>query len=499
MNYSIRRIYKNIKSSLMESKKHKIAGALFLYQILIISIMFVYAYQYFQYLPDNIPLFYNMPWGISQLAPKIMIFIPIIISVFFTFINFLACIYIYNKGYNPMGTFLAVFTSVTVTLVMLFEMRILYISSTEALTAPYWVKIIAIPLCASLVITLFVIPVVIKFAKKYGFMDDPLTHKHPAMLLTRPIPRAGGLAFFLGVLIPALILLPIFTSQKLIGIFLGALICVLTGLRDDKYDMSPYSRLLLMGLAVLVTVMSGILLIYLPNPFGNAVKLDGFFVQFDLFGETRKIYYLSVIAASIWMFLMMNFMSWANGTDGVYAGLVTITSIVIAITVFITSLPVDPSMAVYIKLSALIAGAAIAMAVFTWPPNKIIWGFGATAPALMIAALSIIGSTKVAVTFLILIIPFIDGIIAIIRRLKNRKLPFWGDREHFHHKLLDDHNWSKQQIAIFYWCTTGILGILAISTSGKSRALTVGMIAILVFLVIAGMNFINPKKKAVKS
>ena len=499
MKYSLRKIYKSTKSGLVESKKHKVAGALFLYQILLISIMSVYAYQYYKFLPENIPLFYNMPWGTSQLAPKIMILIPIIVSGIFVLMNFLACVYIYGKGYNPMGNFLAVFTSGTVTLVLLLFMRILYISSSEALTTPYWVKIIAIPLFASLAITLFIIPLVIKFAKKYGYMDDPLTHKHPAMLLTKPIPRAGGLAFFLGVLIPALFLLPIFTSQKLIGIFLGALICVLTGLRDDKYDMSPYTRLMLLGLAVLVTVMSGIILIYIPNPFGEAIKLDGFYLQFDLFGETRRIYYLSVIAASIWMFLMMNFMSWANGTDGVYAGLVTITSIVIAIIVYTTSLPVDPAMAVYIKLAALITGAAIAMAVFTWPPNKIIWGFGATAPALMIASLSIMGSTKVAVTFLILIIPFIDGMIAIIRRLKKKQLPFWGDREHFHHKLLDDYKWSKQQIAIFYWCTTGLLGVLAIGTSGKSRALTIGMLAIIVFLIIAGMNFLNPKKKTVKT
>ncbi len=496
MKYFLKRFFKNAKATYIEAGKHKPAYVMFLYQILAISVMIYYANRYYNYLPGKLPLFYNFPWGVSQFASKEMIFVPIAIASVLAVISFFLCLYIFKKGYNPLGTYVVIFTSGIVTLIFLFFSRILYISSTEALTIPYWVKIIVIPILVSLATTLLAVPLTIKFAKKYGYMDDPLTHKHPAMLLTKPIPRAGGLAFMIGILIPSILLLPILTSQKLIGVFVGAVICVLTGLRDDKYDMSPYTRLVLLGLAVGATVLSGIILIYLPNPFGEAFKLDGYYLQFDLLGESRRIYYLSVIAASIWMFLMMNFMSWANGTDGVYAGLVTITALVIAISVYITSIAADPYMSIYIKLSSIIAGAAVAMAVYTWPPHKIMWGFGATAPALMIAALSIIGSTKVAITFLILIIPFIDGIIAIIRRLKNKKLPFWGDREHFHHKLLDDYKWTKQKIAVFYWITTGILGLLAIATTGKSRALTVGMVAIAVFLIISGMNFINPKKKA---
>jgi UDP-GlcNAc:undecaprenyl-phosphate GlcNAc-1-phosphate transferase len=297
------------------------------------------------------------------------------------------------------------------------------------------------------------------------------------------------------VIIPALIFLPITESQKLIGIFAGALVGVITGLRDDKYDMSPYTRLALEGAAVLITILSGFILFYIPNPFGDSIKLDEWKFTFEFLDKVRTIHYVSVIAATIWMFILMNFMSWANGTDGVYGGLVTITSMVIAILMFKVSLSGDPAIGYFIKLAAIISGAGLAMTLFTWPPNRILWGFGATAPALMIAAISIIGGTKVATTFLILIVPCIDGLFAIIRRLRRGQLPVWGDREHFHHLLLDRFGWSKKKIAVFYWITTAVCGLLAILTSGVSKVFAVSIIAIVVFVIIAGLNFLkNPNK-----
>ncbi|EFK97431.1 membrane protein, partial [sediment metagenome] len=65
----------------------------------------------------------------------------------------------------------------------------------------------------------------------------------------------------------------------------------------------------------------------------------------------------------------MNFMSFANGTDGVYAGLVFVASFVIALLMF-TSVPIDPEMSKYVKLAALSAGSALAMAFYTWPSQK---------------------------------------------------------------------------------------------------------------------------------
>src|SRR3546814_1173490 len=56
-------------------------------------------------------------------------------------------------------------------------------------------------------------------SKKVHLMDDPKTHKHPAILHTKPIPRAGGLAIFIGIAVAALIFLPLehFIRSILVG------------------------------------------------------------------------------------------------------------------------------------------------------------------------------------------------------------------------------------------------------------------------------------------
>jgi UDP-GlcNAc:undecaprenyl-phosphate GlcNAc-1-phosphate transferase len=65
-----------------------------------------------------------------------------------------------------------------------------------------------------------------------------------------------------------------------------------------------------------------------------------------------------------------------------------------------------------------------------------------------------------------------DGLITIIRRILNKQNPFKGDRGHLHHLLLN-RGWSVSQIALFYWITTAILGLIAIYSSEKDLPLLV--------------------------
>lgn len=449
-----------------------------------------YVYVSFRSLPEVIPFFYTISWGPTQLAPKAYIWGLSAITLIAAGINFSLAVREFTNNHFNLAKFYTYTSTIITLLFCYYTFRIVSISSFEPIIVPSWARIIVAPFVISAAITSLISPFVIKTAYRMGFMDDPLTHKHPGMLLKRPTPRAGGLAYYLGILIPALIILPVLTSQKLIGILVGAGLCVLMGLKDDRKDMSPYTRLIGQAIVILITVLSGIILIYIPNPFGQAINLDYYKWTFDLLGETRNVFYWSVLAAAVWIGITMNFMSFANGSDGVYAGLVTIASLVIAI-LMLPSIPMDPDIANFVKLAALSAGAGLGMAIFTWPPQKFLWGFGATSAGLIIATLSIIGSTKIAVTLIVLIIPFMDGAFAVIRRLRRGQLPFWGDREHLHHKLLEGLGWSKQRVAIFYWSTTIIFGALAIISSGQSRALSLASIAIIIILGITMLNFVK--------
>ncbi len=450
----------------------------------------------FSSITQNLVILYTIGWGEKLLLNRnylyIFFYLALSISVISVFFSIRET---YRQNYFVARLYLinALASSIVLLAALL---KIINLNSIKPVEFPFYAKYIALPFFSSVIISFAVIPLVIKIAKKFQFMDDPITHKHPGMLIKKPTPRAGGLAFLLAVFIPALFLLPIFESQKLFGVFLGCAICVIIGLLDDRKDINPLIRLGGQFLAALIVTLSGILLVYIPNPFGNAIKLDEYKFVIDYMGE-HKVFYVSVIATVLWIVTTMNFLSWSNGTDGVYAGLITVSCLVMSI-LMLKFYDIDENLKTFIILSALCSGAGLGMAFFTWPPQKLLWGFGATGAALMIAALSIIGSTKVATMLIVLIIPFLDGIFAIVRRLRRGQLPFWGDREHLHHKLLEGLGWTKGQVALFYWTTTIIFGIVGLITSGQARALSLLSLSIILIVFILFLNFAGNKIKKIK-
>ena len=70
-----------------------------------------------------------------------------------------------------------------------------------------------------------------------------------------------------------------------------------------------------------------------------------------------------------------------------------------------------------------------------------------------------------------------NAIYVIINRISKGKSPVWGDRSHFHHKLLDI-GWSKRKIAIFYWLITLILGIIALQLNAKQKLFTMVLLSL---------------------
>ena len=80
--------------------------------------------------------------------------------------------------------------------------------------------------------------------------------------------------------------------------------------------------------------------------------------------------------------------------------------------------------------------------------------------------------------------PTADAAFTVTRRLLAGKSPLWGDRGHLHHKLLDVWGWSKQQIAVFYWLTAAVMGLLSLGLSTWGKILTVVLAMGLVFAIL---------------
>ncbi len=333
-----------------------------------------------------------------------------------------------------------------------------------------------LPLAAAAIISFLVTSVVIKYAKALGIMDDPKKTSHPKVIHTKPTPRGGGIPIFLSLLVASLIFLP--SDKHLVGILIGALILAIMGFLDDKYNLSPYTRIILGLLAASAPIIAGIGISFISSPLGGIIDLSHPQITFNFFG-THTIWLISDIIAIFWITFLMNMVNMgAKGVDGQLSGVVLISALTIAFlsirfSADITQWPV-------IILAAITAGAYMGFLPWHVYPQKIMPGYGGSILAgYLLGVLSILSTTKVGTLIVVLGIPLIDTGYVVVRRILSGKSPVWGDRGHLHHRLLDA-GLSKSQVALLYWGITGILGFLALNLNTPSKLYT--MITI-VFLV----------------
>jgi UDP-GlcNAc:undecaprenyl-phosphate GlcNAc-1-phosphate transferase len=345
-------------------------------------------------------------------------------------------------------------------------------------------------LCAS-IIAFLITPLAIKLAYKLGILDDPTKNKHPKVIHTYTTPRAGGIPIFIALLIASLIFLPI--DKQLLGILGGALVLVVMGTLDDKYNLNPYLRLFLGFLAAAIPIAAGIGISFVSNPLGGIIDLSHPQINFILFGHPHSIWILSDLFALLWITFLMNMVNMgAKGVDGQLSGVVIVAAFVIAFlslrySADITQWPI-------IILAAITIGAYLGFLPWHIYPQKIMPGYGgSTLAGYLLAILSILATTKVGALMVVLGIPIIDTGYTIIRRLASGKSPVWGDRGHLHHRLLDA-GLSKRQVAYFYWLFTAVLGFLALNLNTATKLYT--MIGVAMFLggLIVWLTY-RPKKQ----
>lgn len=445
-------------------------------------------------LPKFVPLFFTKSWGEAQLAKTSMLYLIPIVQTLFTFSHLVITNISLNKRkteYATIFNYLAIFVNALFTAFLLKIVANLSFFPYNKIDARF-INIIP-PFLISFLISVFSGKYVIKFARKLNIVTNPNTDTHPAMLLKSPVPRAGALIFYIGFITTALLFLPL-GSKKIIGVLIGTSLMIILGVLDDKFkDINRYVRLGIMGLIAAIPSLCGVLTFYLNNPFNGSIKLDSLVFRFSAFDSEHKIYVLAVIFSIMWMLWIMNTLSWSNGIDGQFSGIAGIAALTIAI-LSLRFAKIDQDNINTATLCALTAGAVFGTSFFTWYPQKILWGFGATAVGLVLATTSLLSVSKIAVAALVLLIPFLDGMVAIIRRISKGRSPFFGDREHLHHKLLDL-GWTKPQVAIFYWVITAAFGATAIWSSGKNTMLTIFTFSGVVGFIIILFNLFSIKRK----
>lgn len=350
-----------------------------------------------------------------------------------------------------------------------------------------------IPAIISFLITIFSVPLVIYLAKKYALIDNPNTRYHPAHVQKRIVPRAGGLAIFLGIVFAIMLFIPV--QKHIVGLLISMGILLAIGLLDDKINnFSPYLRLAIQGVAAAILVASGVGITYITNPFGGIIRLDEIVFTVNFIG-VHNIVIIADILAFVWIVWVMNMLNWSKGIDGQMPGVVTIAALILGLLSFKLFLQGDPNQFDIARLSFIVVGVSLAFLIVNWHPAKIFPGFsGSNILGIAIAYLSILSGAKLATAGLVLLIPAADFIYTFFRRIASGRSPVWGDRGHLHHKLLDM-GFSHQQISLFYILGSAILGAAALTLDSRGKFFAATLSGLGLLGIILWVNFFGGLSK----
>ncbi len=340
-------------------------------------------------------------------------------------------------------------------------------------------------------ITVIATPISLRFIKKAGLIDDPKTHNHPAMIHNKPIPRGGGIPLFIGIAIASIFFLPV--TKITSALFVAALLALIVGTLDDKFEVSRYVRFGINILCALIVVGSGVGIPFVTNPFGGILHLDTVRITFDLWGH-HSIAVISDLLALLWIVWVMNMLNWSKGVDGQMPGVVAISALVIGLLSLRFPLS-DPHSFVAAMLAFIISGASLGFLLFNFYPAKLFPGYGATAVYLLLSAVSILSGAKLATAILVMGVPMVDGIFTVVRRVASGKSPFWGDNKHLHHLLLRM-GFGQRKIALLYWVISAVLGAIALSLSSKGKLFAIVMLGVIVGGGLFFLHMIQKKYEA---
>lgn len=337
-------------------------------------------------------------------------------------------------------------------------------------------NIALLPFFVAGILTFITVPAVIRTARYFNLIDDPSKRPHPAHTEKRIIPRAGGLALFLGIVLTIALFIPF--SKGMAGIILGAGLLVFVGLVDDFRDIHPYVRFGINILAAMLAVAGGAGIGFVTNPIsGGIIHFDNIRWSFEFLGK-HSILPVADALAIIWLVWTTNIVGWSSGIDGQMPGFVVISALVIGILSFsqisIENFPAWTGIA----LAFVTAGAYLGFLPWNFYPQKIMPGYGGKALAgFLLGTLAILTTAKVGTAILVLGVPLIDATYVAISRILAGHLPIWASRNHLHHRLLDA-GWSKKQVALFYWGVSAILGVVALTVNAKQKFFAVVFVAV---------------------
>ncbi len=318
-------------------------------------------------------------------------------------------------------------------------------------------------------VTFLLTPLVWRMSTRIGAVVVPDERR----IHLRPTPTLGGAAMLvalfaaLGVawLLPQF--RPVFeSSSEPLGVVLAAALIFAVGFLDDLREVSAPAKVAGQVLAASVLGLAGVTMFYFRVPFA-----DFFVLSPDL----------GFLVTVVWVVAMANAVNLIDGLDGLAAGVVAIASGAIFLYSYrLSDVGLLSPDNVAPLVVAITCGLCVGFLPHNFHPAKVFMGdSGALLLGLLLAATTISVGGRTAdqfsgqtffffapliIPFVILGVPFVDTVLAIVRRTRRRTALSQADKEHLHHRLMAQGHGPRRSVGIL-WAWTAILsGVVLLPT-----------------------------------
>jgi UDP-GlcNAc:undecaprenyl-phosphate GlcNAc-1-phosphate transferase len=321
-----------------------------------------------------------------------------------------------------------------------------------------------------------------------------------------PTPRLGGVAMLAGFAAGMLVATQMpFLGPRLsdgrqtVALLSGAVLICALGVADDKWELDALTKLAGQVLAAGVMVLGGVQMLYLP--IGSLGGADDDFPNTFVLGPVEG----AVLTIAL-VVITVNAVNFVDGLDGLAAGVVAIAAA--AFFIFSYILTVNGSL-VRATTSGVVAAALVGVCVGFLPhnfsPARVFMGdSGSMLLGLLLASTTItltgnVGPNSVttdltptllplALPLAAMALPFLDVLLAIVRRTAAGRSPFAPDKQHLHHRLLErGHSHARAVLVMYLWSAVISFGATAwafLSFQGFAISLS----AVVLVAVVVTMN-----------
>jgi UDP-GlcNAc:undecaprenyl-phosphate/decaprenyl-phosphate GlcNAc-1-phosphate transferase len=306
-----------------------------------------------------------------------------------------------------------------------------------------------------------------QIAMRLGVVDKPNHRK----IHKDHKPLMGGLAIFLAFALALLLFSPARYLAQFGAVLGGSTILCITGLLDDRYNLSPRTRFLVMIAAACMLILADI--------------------HVNFFGNPLLDYPITIF----WVVAITNALNFLDNMDGLSAGLASIGA------AFFLLIALSQQLSLVSILAAALLGSAVGFLIYNFNPASTFMGdMGALVLGFVLATLAMKIdywmpplSPYWLIPALPLMIPIFDINLVVFTRLSEGRSPMQAGKDHTSHRLMTLGLTQRQTLLLMYGAAVffGVVGLSLRAAPETVAWLIAGLLAVLIVVMYAVMIFIR--------